>query len=229
MNKLVLRDRLLDFFFPQVTCMLCGSAEQVQGGFCAECIGKMEPYRSRRIPKDAPYTGAISCFVYEDKVREALRMMKFRGQFDLPVRFFAGKMAEEVRKAHWKCDCVVPVPAEPRYERKRGYNQSEKLASRVAALLDLPMEKKALRKKRGTRSQVGLSMKQRMENMEGAILPGKSDVSGKTVLLVDDLMTTGATVHACAQALMKMGAKAVYVVTAAHAILEPDYKEKIKD
>ena len=222
MNKLVLRDKLLDFFFPQVTCLLCGSAEKVEDGFCADCVQKMENYR-----RNAP--DCISCYVYEDKVRSALRLMKFRGQFDLPVRFFGKRMAEEVKRAGWKVDCVVPVPAEPRLERRRGYNQSEKLARRVARLLHLPIETKVLRKKRGTRSQVGLNEKQRLENIKGSVLPGKSGIKGKTILLVDDLMTTGATVSECRKILLESGAEKVFIVTAARTILNPDYKDKIPD
>ena len=80
-----------------------------------------------------------------------------------------------------------------------------------------PFVQDALKKKRGVRSQVGLNAQQRIENMQGAVLPGKhaGAVEGKSVLLIDDVLTTGSTAEACAKALREAGAKEIYLLTAA--------------
>ena len=88
---------------------------------------------------------------------------------------------------------------------------------RNAKELKLLFVQDALKKKRGVRSQVGLNAQQRIENMQGAVLPGKhaGAVEGKSVLLIDDVLTTGSTAEACAKALREAGAKELYLLTAA--------------
>ena len=143
--------------------------------------------------------------------------MKFRGEYDLPVRLFAREMAQLYAEAGWKAEIVVCAPTSRKTLRRRGYNQAEKLARRTAKELKLPFVQDALKKKRGVRSQVGLNAQQRIENMQGAVLPGKhaGAVEGKSVLLIDDVLTTGSTAEACAKALREAGAKELYLLTAA--------------
>ena len=213
---LKVRDKLMDLFFPQVRCMACGGTEEVRSGVCAACRSSMERYPAQ-VEARQPYAAARALFVYEGVARTLVHRMKFEGQYDLPVRLFAQEMNAALREAGWRIDCVTAVPITPKTLRKRGYNQAEKLAKRLCHLSGLRMERRVIKKKRGTRSQVGLSAQERRRNLTGALLPDKrhKSVAGKRVLLIDDVYTTGATAKICAQTLLACGAQEVYVLCAA--------------
>ena len=113
-------------------------------------------------------------------------------------------------------DGLLPVPMHPVRERVRGYNQSERLARVVAAELGLPLLPRVLVRARSTRPQVGLSEDARRTNLRGAFAVKQPErVAGKTLLLIDDVVTSGSSLHECAAALNAAGAKAVYALTLA--------------
>src|SRR5205823_1833243 len=108
-------------------------------------------------------------------------------------------------------DALVPVPLDAARVRERGYNQAALLAAPVAAALDVPLAPTWLRRTRPTRPQVGLSARERRVNVRGAFTcPEPAAVAGQRVLVVDDVMTTGATLEACAEALVAAGAAGVW-------------------
>ncbi|MBN2302133.1 MAG: ComF family protein [Lentisphaerae bacterium] len=112
-------------------------------------------------------------------------------------------------------DCVTYVPLHIRRERERTYNQSALLARYVASDMDLPLLR-CIRRSRPTASQVGLSLAERKQNVKHAfIASSNAHVGMRTVLLVDDVITTGATVNECARALLDAGAARVYVASVA--------------
>jgi ComF family protein len=124
-------------------------------------------------------------------------------------------------------DLLIPMPLHWRRRWKRGFNQSELLARRVAQSVRVPLSS-ALQRRRATRPQAGLTNAQRRQNLAGAFQVRKhSSVEDKHVLLIDDVLTTGATVNAAAAALKRAGARRVTVLTLARvdrrrsAILEP--------
>jgi ComF family protein len=132
-------------------------------------------------------------------------------------RLLAEKMREspELRVS----EGIVPVPLHFWRERKRGYNQSELLAVSLGNLTGLPVERRALKKIRPTRSQTELSREERIENVAGAFAVRRPEtVRGRTLVLVDDVCTTGATLDACASALKEAGAKRVLALTVARQI-----------
>jgi ComF family protein len=112
-------------------------------------------------------------------------------------------------------DAVVPVPLHWRKKWRRGFNQAELLALQISRHRRIPLMN-ALQRKRPTEIQAGLAMAGRRRNVAGAFLmkPG-SDLAGKRILLIDDVMTTGATASACAAALKRGGAKSVSLLTLA--------------
>ena len=119
--------------------------------------------------------------------------------------------------AYFSADLVVDVPMTKTEKKRRGFNQSEILAQRVAQNLNLPFSPKGLVKVKETAPQKVLSAAKRLRNMRGAFRADEKAVGGKRVLLIDDVVTTGATAKCAAEALMKAGAVDVFVLSFASA------------
>jgi ComF family protein len=116
-------------------------------------------------------------------------------------------------------DGIVPVPLYPAKQREREFNQAERLARRLSAATGIPLETKLLRRVLPTRSQTQLSREERAENVRHAFAMRKrQEVKGRRIVLVDDVMTTGATTSACARVLRRAGAAEVCVWTVARGI-----------
>lgn len=156
---------------------------------------------------------AASFGFYEGPLRKLIHLYKYAGMKPLakPLSGFLQK-ALAVDDAY---DAVVPVPLHWRKKWRRGFNQAELLASQIAKRRHLPLLN-ALRRKRPTEIQAGLALAGRRRNVSGAFtaLPN-ADLAGKRILLIDDVMTTGATASACAAALKRGGAKSVSLLTLA--------------
>lgn len=124
-----------------------------------------------------------------------------------------GPEAQPVPGLALSYDCIVPVPAS---SRAHGYNVPERMARPIARAVGVPLEPKALVRVHAARRQEGLSLDERLANVAGAFaVPDPERVEGKRVLLVDDVITTGATTAACAQALLAAGAQSIFAVALA--------------
>lgn len=157
---------------------------------------------------------------YEGVLRDAIHRFKFHDRPGLAeplgkrLASFARTEAGSLHNLIF--GALVPVPMHPIRKRLRGYNQSERLARVVARELVLPIQVDWLVRSRPTPPQVGLSAKSRQTNLHGAFsVPRPAEVADKTVLLIDDVTTTGATLNECAATLRAGGAQAVYVLTLA--------------
>jgi ComF family protein len=132
-----------------------------------------------------------------------------------------GRLMVRAAPRHLKFDVVVPMPLHWMRQWTRGFNQSELLGRVVARRLNAPL-RNALRRKRATSQQAGLTNSQRRKNVEGAFeLRHGASVKDLHVLLVDDVLTTGATLGACAKVLKRAGAKRVSVLTLARVDRRP--------
>jgi len=118
---------------------------------------------------------------------------------------------------NWDVDMVVPVPLGVARKKERGYNQASLLAYPLALRFNLAYRPKALWRVRETKSQVSLNRQERQKNVSEAFKAGAKLVNEKTILVIDDVTTSGATLDACAVALLKAGAKKVYGLTLARA------------
>jgi len=152
-------------------------------------------------------------------VRKAIHALKYRRDLGL-AHVLAAQLSALVEREAWKIDVVIPIPLGKRRHKERGYNQAALLAFSLALGVGVAYAPHALKRARETRSQVGLSAEERRRNVADAfaVVDGER-IAGKTVLLVDDVMTTGATLSAAASALLAAGARDVYAVTVARAIL----------
>lgn len=143
--------------------------------------------------------------------------MKYRRNIGLGESI-ALQMTDFVRSLNWPIEVIIPVPLGKNRLKERGYNQVGLVARPLAYRLGLKYEPEALRKMRETRSQVGLTVSQRRENVHDAYQADQKVVKGKSILIMDDVATTGSTISACTEALLSAGAQEIYVLTIARAL-----------
>ena len=194
-------------------CPSCGLPYQQwgEGGshLCSECI--LRP---------PPYSGARSFGFYSLELRRGVHALKFSGRRNL-VDLLAPQLGAAFYDTWTRSDAdvIIPIPLHPVRTRARGFNQSALLAERLSRLLGIPWNSRVLLRVRDTAPQVNLTDRERFQNVRRAFLCKKPQaVAGKQVLLVDDVMTTGATVRSAAGALLKGGAHRVWVLTLARAV-----------
>lgn len=185
------------------TCSICGAPLEGKGKLC--------PYCSTSPP---PFTKAVFYGLYEGKIEEVILRFKFQDHPALAIPL-GQLMAQAWQKQEIEADIVTSVPLSKRRLRLRGYNQAELLAKTIAHGLGLPYQELLVRK-RHVKEQSRLKREERLTNVLGAFAPIDGlDLGGKRVLLVDDVLTTGATTSECSRALLKAGASSVYVLTMA--------------
>ena len=239
----VISDSFLNLFYPE-ECFICSSpaARRQDCGLCDDCWRKVLSLRieGARCPscgvplpgfaegsgnlclecvrQPPPYSGARSFGYYSTEMRRVIHELKFEGRRPL-VKLLAPLMADVFFQS-WQregFDLITSVPLHSARRRERGFNQAELLGRALARIVGLP-ELKTARREAATKSQVGLSNAQRMENVRNAFkCTHTSRVAGKRILLIDDVMTTGATVASAAGALIGAGAEKVSVLTVARA------------
>ena len=159
--------------------------------------------------------------VFDSPVQEALHTLKYRRNMGIGEAL-ALHMTEFVRSLNWTVDLLIPVPLGKKRLKERGYNQVGLVARPLAYEIGLGYAPSALWKVRETRSQVGLSVSKRGENVLGAYQADPEIVKRKSVLLMDDVATTGSTIQSCTKALLSAGARDVYALTIARALSHHD-------
>jgi ComF family protein len=148
-------------------------------------------------------------------MRKALHALKYRRDTSL-AGYLVNLALPKWPLSAWNIHAVVPIPMGHARERQRGYNQARLIAEVVSEKTGLPIETESLFRTRETRTQVGLSLVERQENLRDAF--SARSVQGKRILLVDDVCTTGATLESGAKALRNSGAEAVFGIAIARAI-----------
>ncbi|MBI4126894.1 MAG: ComF family protein [Deltaproteobacteria bacterium] len=210
--------RILHFIFPP-RCPLCDAFVDIHDQPCSPCErslqrleGDFTPMRLDRVW----FRQARSCLAYEGKVVDAIHAFKYGRRLDL-ISFFAHLMQAEVNG----CDVIIPVPLHTRKLFSRGYNQAALLATRVGKAACIPVVFFALKRTGDGEPQVGKEGEARIDNVKGLFAVHdrrRTRLEGKSILLIDDVLTTGATVNECAKILIKAGAAAVDVLTIARPL-----------
>lgn len=226
-------DPFLDLLYPP-RCLLCGTMGDET--LCAACLGQIAPVPEPRcvrcgqafIPeargcfhcarREPAFVRARAMGAYDGVLREAIHHLKYRDKPQLAIplgrRLAAFARTEDAYLGGLNLDAVLPVPMHSVRQRRRGYNQSERLSRVVAEELGLRHTPQLLLRCRNTRQQMGLEGMARQRNLVGAFV-ARPFVFRRRLLLVDDVSTTSTTLHECAAALKAAGADAVYALTLA--------------
>jgi ComF family protein len=230
-----IKEAALDLLFPR-RCPLCGALINSNERICSKCARDVEFIRPPICRKCGRPSGTCSCrrtryafrrnvspLVYTKAARRGIHRMKFRDAPSASVYF--GKLMANVVRAEYiergiDFDCVIGVPMHAEDYRRRGYNQADLLAKTVAEELGLRHSNRVLLKYRRNNRQHTLSYLERRENIKDVFRVARPDaVQDKTVLLCDDVTTSGSTLNECAETLLEAGAREVYCVTATVAVL----------
>ena len=220
-----------DLLFPP-RCALCNAPLPPGTGLlclCADCLAGFPPLPFARCPRCAlpldengvcadcrratpPFTATAAIGLYDGRLREAIQRLKYRDDFRLaqPLGLL---LARQVAKLGL-IDRIVPVPLHITRLRQRTYNQSQLLAQAIGKELRIPPAPRTLKRLQATTPQQSLSGEERLANLRG-MFALRDDVRGLRVLLVDDVMTTGATLRECADVLLAGGAAEVVAAVAA--------------
>ncbi len=203
--------RLLDTLFPYIPkCVGCGVEKGAVNSICPKCATELAALAAG--PAEVLDIPAHSLYWYDGIAARLVRGYKYSDKRWLS-RFMGERMAEAAKDMGcFNAVCFVPLHSKRR--GLRGFDQAELLARQIAETLGLPFVAGAKRT-RNTKTQTKLTKEQRRENMQGAFAP-TAKLSGH-VLLIDDVLTTGATAAACAQALLQAGAQSVTLLTFARA------------
>ncbi len=186
-------------------CQVCGRPIEGPGQLCAAC------------EHSRPHFSALRAWsVYADPTRAALLKLKYRGDMGLAESLIP-QLAAFAAGLAWQVNLIVPVPLGRDRQRQRGYNQAGLISWPLSLALDVRHAPHALMRTRETPSQVGLSRQERRENMRAAFAASGRLVHARSILLVDDVATTGATLSSCAEALLAAGARDVFALTVARA------------
>lgn len=191
----------------------------IEGSICMKCGKQLDDneteYCSDCARKNFVYKRGVAAFAYSDVMKKSMYAFKYNNRREY-ARFYAKMLCEKHGNTikSWNARVLVPVPLHKSRQRKRGYNQAGVLAGQLSELLHIPVDSEMLVRGKKTAPQKTLSDRARVNNLENAFQIGKSGVRYRSIILVDDIYTTGATINECASVLRTAGAEDVYFVTA---------------
>lgn len=187
-------------------CPICDDAVPKMG-LCAKCNGRAK--RVGYVNSERVYA------VYRyDFVASAIYHLKYRGKFAYG-RVLGHLMWEEAKDVlkEWSLDCILPVPLHTKRLKKRGFNQALVLCEEISKGLGIPILPEMVIRCVDTKPMKDLNVRERQNNLKKAFKIGQNDVKLKTILIVDDVYTTGATTDAISELLLQAGADKTYVLT----------------
>jgi len=230
-------NNFLNILFPE-KCPVClkQSNDHAIAPICTDCWQDIHPWEGPVCQKcgkplvsdqsivcedcivDEPaFKHAVSYGLYDGTLKKAINLLKYYGlkRLSTPLSDFLlhGKFPE--------ADAVIPVPLHEKSLRQREFNQSALIANNVAKHAGIPLILDCLIKEQDTAHQVGLHSKERRKNIKNAFnVKHRDRIKEKTILLIDDVITTGATIRECSRVLAKAGSGDIHVMTLAHGIMD---------
>jgi ComF family protein len=221
---------LLDFIYPPI-CPLCSRPIDHDGPVCSSCQDNLledfrvtsygEESHFKYLKEKICFNEVIACWTFTPQVEALIHIVTYQ-QGRILGRYLGRIMGEGIREQFPDSSgrVIVPVPLYPVRRRERGYNQSELLSRGIAEIIPMPIDTNVLIRKKQTQTQTLLSAKERQENVRDAFLirNGESVVK-RHVILLDDIVTTGATMQQCAKLLILAGAASVTGLALARPVL----------
>lgn len=194
-------------------CVKCGNRIYDEGDYCIDC--KL---------LERSFEKVVSVFWYSDRIVSKVHQFKYENAKYL-AQPFANIMFEKWQNQGVGVDYIISVPICNSRLKSRGYNQAELLANEFSKLSKTPILKDYLKRVKETQTQVELDKSERAKNLQDAFqMVKRAGIRNKTILLIDDVCTTGATANECAKKILSAGAKKVYVLTFARTLLKKDIK-----
>ncbi|MFZ7132200.1 MAG: ComF family protein [Eubacteriales bacterium] len=212
------------FFTKEFICSHCKiELETIQGKRCEKCSKQLHShdmhYCNDCLQMDYSYTSGFSLYQYEGNIKKIVQLIKFGDCPKLGI-YMGSILGEHLMLQQWICDIqlIIPVPLHINRQQERGYNQAEKIAlgvvqkfknSPILSHVDLCLE--YLTRYKDNSHQIHLNKLERFKNVKQIFkVEDKESIKNKTILLIDDVYTTGATIQSCSETLIKNGAGRVY-------------------
>ncbi len=203
---------ILNLLYPNITCLACKDEVPLNdSGLCSSCEKALIESEPPVFAVRAPLSGAAAAFLYEGAALELIHTLKYEGIH--AAANVLGEFMAPLADASRNISALVPVPLHRRRERERGFNQAALIAKTISQLTGIPIASPLVRT-RYTKTQTELDANAREANVKDAFI---SAACSGNLLLIDDVFTTGSTLYACAEELLKKGANSVYALTAAKA------------
>lgn len=220
---------ILDFFLPRF-CPACNiKLLPAEKFICSSCINKIQRINEERLKLEFDkkfYTediisGFTSLYLFEkDKeLQHVFHSLKYKGRF-LTGIFLGNLLGKKIKNEilSWKVNLILPVPLHQLKKAERGYNQSFYISKGLSKEINIPVGSGIITRKKYTQSQTKMNFFERQKNIEDAFrVKNEKRVTGKNILLIDDIITTGATISECGKVLLDRGAKKVYAASVAIA------------
>ncbi len=223
---------VLDFIYPPVCCTCNASLQAGEDQICTTCwtrfvrVDALHPLWRKmqaKLASEAGIANLVSCYLFEkdNVIQDVIHLLKYKGMKSIGLRLGAeigARIREQLVSKH--IDVIVPVPLHPVRKRERGYNQADILSRGISRVISAPVDTRFLIRKRYTPSQTQLDVHERRGNVRDAFMlnPKKrGEVKDRSFMIVDDVMTTGSTLCACAGVLRACGASVVYAASVALA------------
>lgn len=221
--------KILDFILPRL-CSSCNkNLSPSEDTLCNDCLCSIKlanpqfieseyqkKFAAKRIISDF---ASLYIFEKEKELQHTIHALKYDKKFRIGI-FLGRKLGEHFlnKIENWSIEFIIPIPLHRLKKAERGFNQSYYIAKGFSKAVNIPIKNSILTRSRFTKSQTTMNLKEREENVDGAFkVQSKEKVRAKNILLVDDVMTTGATVSECGKVLKAAGANAVYAATIALA------------
>lgn len=209
-----------DIFLPN-RCCFCDTVISWDRLACRDCIAKQETVDEAEVGVEGTQ-GSFCAFRFKGRTRELIYELKHTGRVNTFAELSAKLICEKIRRSGAKIDVVTFVPMYRGKRMKRGYDQAEVIARYVGEELEKPMIGGLIGRTSDSAQQHHMNAKERKEHAEQIFFKNEcaEDISGKNVLICDDVITTGSTMRVCAALLKEMGAQVIYCCSAAASILE---------